>query len=374
MVVYLFLVYYGLTFVIVSEIMDAFRYVETFRFFATLPFIDIFKAVSGYYSQTASIDFIEPLLSFLMSRFTKSSHIYYAVFAAVFAFFYLRSFDLLYDQYKKNPNWNAWVFMVFTLVVIPITSLSVLRMWIAAWMFFYGTYLVLSTRKSKYLLVALSACLMHWSFITLNLLLVVYYFAGNRNTIYTPMAIISFFIPHLVNPLLEFVALFFGGGIAARVEGYTSESHSLMYQEWLGGNSWFLTLSHDLSWYFFIIAIVVIRVFKRDKMRGKLEESWYSFMLLLFTVVNLGRSLPNFGMRMQSIFILFASVYVFLYFMNRSERRIGFITVAGAFPLLLHTLIQFRRAADSMSAWIFTPGAGFPLLDPGLSIAELFLN
>ena len=109
-------------------------------------------------------------------------------------------------------------------------------------------------------------------------------------------------------------------------------------------------------------------------MRGKLEENWYSFMLLLFIIVNLGRSLPNFGMRMQTIFLLFASAYVFLYFMNRSEKRIGFITVAGAFPMLLHTFIQLRRAADSTSAWLFAPGAGLPFLDPGLTIAEVFFN
>lgn len=371
MVVYLFLVYFGLTYVADSEIMDSFRYVETFRFFATLPFKDIFKAVSGYYFYHASVDFIEPLLSFLISRITQSQHIYTAVFAALFAFIYLRSFNLLYDQYKESPNWNAWVFMVFSIVIIPITSLSVLRMWIAAWMFFYGAYHVLLTRKLKYLLFALSACLMHWSFISLNLILFAYYFAGNRNYIYTPLAIISFFIPHIINPMLEFSATLFGGGIEARVEGYTSESHSLVFQDYLAQNSWFLTLSHDMIWYFFMFAIVVIRIFKRDSVRGKLEENWYSFLLLLFTLVNLGRSIPDFGMRMQNIFILFASVYLFLYFKNLSERRIRFLTVLGLFPLLLYTLIQFRIGADGMNAWLFTPGFGLPLLDPGLSLAEV---
>lgn len=374
MVIYFFMVYFGLTFVVESEIMDSFRYMETFRFFGTLPFKEIFKAVGGYYSFNASVDFMEPMLSFLISRVTSNHQIFFGVFAALFAFFYLRSFNLLYDQYRQRPNWNAWVFMAFSVIVIPITSLSVLRMWIAAWMFFYGAYQLLSTHKSKYLLFALSACLMHWSFISLNLLLIIYYFAGNRNYIYTPMAIVSFFIPHVVYPFLEYTGSIFGGGIQARVAGYSGESHSLVFQDYLASTSWFLRLNNELIWYFFLFAVIVIRVFYRNSVRGKLEENWYSFLLLIFTLVNLGRSIPDFGLRMQTVFILFASVYVFLFYKNLGEKKLKLLTYLALVPLLLYTFIQFRIGADSMNAWLFAPGFGLPLLDPAMSLAEVFFN
>ena len=212
-VIFFFLVYFGLTFVSDNELMDSFRYVETWRFYASLPLSDIFRAVGGYYSYSSSVDFVEPLVAFLISRITGSHHVFFAVFAGIFAFFYLRSYNLLFDQYKGSPNWNSWVFMIFTLVVIPITSLSVLRMWIAAWIFFFWTFQVLQTHKFKYVLLALSACLVHWSFISIGLLLIGYYFAGNRRLIYTPLAIGSFFISQFLDPILEFVALSFGGGI-----------------------------------------------------------------------------------------------------------------------------------------------------------------
>lgn len=373
-VVYFFLVYFGLTFVADNEAMDSFRYLETFRFYSTLPFSDFFRVLGGYYSHGASLDFMEPSIAFLLSRFTTIHHVYFGVFAAIFAFFYLRSFNLLYDQFKKSPNWNAWVFMVFSMVVVPITSLNGLRMWIAAWMFFFGAYQVLLTHKPKYLLVALSACLMHWSFINLNVLLIVWYLAGNRTFLYTSLAIISFFISRFLQPLLVLVAGFAGGGIAARVQGYTGESHSMTYSDWLAGNSWFLQLNQDLIWYFFIAAIILIRINRRNIVRDKFEENWYSFLLLLFTLVNFGRSIPDFGRRMQTIFILFSTVYVFLYFRNLPDQRLKFITIAGTIPLLLYALIEFREAADSMSALLLTPGLGVPLLNPGLSLAELIFN
>ena len=374
MVVYLFLVYFGLTFVADNELMDAYGYAETFVFYSTLPFKEFFNVLTGQYSRGANLDFIEPAITFLVSRVTNNYHIFFAVFASIFAFFFLRSFNFLYYDYRKSPNLNTWIFMVFAIAVIPITELSGLRMWIAAWIFFYGAYQLLSTRNFKFLLIALSASLMHWSFINLSLLLIIWYVVGNRTFIYSLLAIASFFLPFFLQPVLQFVAGYSGAGIASRVEGYTSESHSETYQEWFESTSWFIQLNHDMIWYFFIAAIIIIQIFNRGIMKGNLEKNWYNFLLLIFTLANFGRSIPDFGMRMQTVFLLFATVYVFLYYKNLSKEKLDFITVIGAFPLLLFVLIRFREAGDSMSAWLLTPGFGLPLLDPGLALTEVLFN
>jgi hypothetical protein len=109
-------------------------------------------------------------------------------------------------------------------------------------------------------------------------------------------------------------------------------------------------------------------------MSGKLEKNWYSFLLLIFTMANFGRSIPDFGMRMQTLFLLFASVYVFFFYRNLADQKLRYLTIIGAFPLLLFTLIRFREAADSMSAWLLTPGFGLPLLGPGLTLTEVLFN
>jgi hypothetical protein len=374
LVVFFFLVYFGLTFVADNELMDAYGYAETFIFYSTLPMKEFFNVLSGAYTRGATLDFMEPAITFILSRFTSNYHIFFAVFAAIFAYFNLRSFNSLYDQYRESPNLNSWVFLAFSLTVVPITELSGLRMWTAAWIFFWGAYQLLLTRKFKFLLLALSACLMHWSFINVSLLLVIWYVAGNRNFIYTVLAIASFFLHYFLQSALEFVIEITGAGIASRVEGYTSESHSETYQEWFESTSWFIQLNHDMIWYFFIAAIVLIRITNRGIMQGKLEKNWYGFLLLLFTLANFGRSIPDFGMRMQTLFLLFASVYLFLYFKNLSTKKLNYITVIGAFPLLLYTLIRFREAADSMSAYLMAPGFGMPLLNPGLALTEVLFN
>ena len=112
MVVFFFLVYYGLTFVYDNIYVDASRYVEDLARTAALPFSDFGKVVAGLYSDT-TVDIVEPFVSFVISRFTTSGNIFYAVWAAIFAFFFLKSINSLYDRYQLNPGLNALIFLAF---------------------------------------------------------------------------------------------------------------------------------------------------------------------------------------------------------------------------------------------------------------------
>ena len=106
-IVYLFLIYYGLTFVVAQTGMDSYQYVRRFQYNATLPFSDFFKIVGGLYSSDTSVDIIEPFISFVVSRFTSDYRFLFAAYAALFGFFYLKSINLLYNRYQENPGWNS---------------------------------------------------------------------------------------------------------------------------------------------------------------------------------------------------------------------------------------------------------------------------
>ncbi len=54
--------------------------------------------------------------------------------------------------------------------------------------------------------------------------------------------------------------------------------------------------------------------------------------------------------------------------------KINIFSLIGLFPILLYSAIEFRKGADTINAWIFTPGLGLPLFVPGLSIADLLFH
>ena len=292
---YLFLIYYGLTFVIAQTGMDSFQYVRRFEYNATLPFSDFFKIVGGLYATDTSVDILEPFISFVVSRFTSDYRFLFAAYAALFGFFYLKSINLLYNRYQEKPGWNSLIFMIFFIVIIPITSINAPRMWIAAWIFFYGAYHVILNRDARYFLLTFGACFMHWSFILVNIVLVVYFFVGNRNYIYFPIVLLSFIFPSGLIPFFNWASGNSGAALQLRYSGYSSEDYNLAVMEDLQQTRWFINFSNDIIFYYLLIVLIIIYFTHKDLMNSKPEKNLFSFLLLFLAFVNFGAPFPDFA-------------------------------------------------------------------------------
>lgn len=373
-VVYLFLVYYGFSFVIANPYMDAARYALAFQENASLPFSEFFRVVGGLYTSNTSMDIVEPLISFTLSRFTSHSSVLFAGYAAIFGFFYLGSINYLYSRYQKNPGWDGIIFLLFFIFLCPITNINGFRMWTAAWIFFYASYHVVLYRNTKFIFLALFSSLVHFSFLAANAVLLLYFFLGNRNYIYIPLVLISFVLPQLIAPVFRSLAFRMGGGIQDRYEGYSSEGYITALQQSREQASWFMQIGNSMLFYFLILAIVYIKIYSGSLMKNEPEKNLFSFVLLLLAFVNFGRAVPSFGGRFQMVFWMFATFYVFLYSAKLSPGRIHFHTLVGLFPMLLFTAITFRNASASINAWLFSPGLGIPFLASGVSVAHLLFG
>jgi hypothetical protein len=335
-----------------------------------LPFKEFFKMVGGLYSDT-TVDVIQPLLVFIVSRFTNYPGVLFAAFAALFGFFYLKSINLLYSRYKKNPDMNGLIFIIFFVFILPITQINGFRMWTAAWIFIYGSYYVVLYGDKRYLIVALAASLVHFSFIIANTVLLIYFFLGNRNIVYIPVVILSFIIPDLIAPYVQSIGGSLSGALASRYTGYTNEAVLIVNEERMQYAAWFMRLRVDLILYYLIFAIIYIQIKSGKLMQDKPERNMFSFLLLFLSFVNFGGVIPTVGNRFQIVFFLFATFYIIIYILKLPDKKISLLTWIGLFPMLLFAAVSFRQGADTINAWIFSPGFGLPLLAPGLSLSEL---
>ena len=369
-IVYMFLIYYGFNFVNTNTAIDAYRYALELKINSGRSFSDFFRIVGGLYSDT-NVDIVEPLISFIVSRFTSHYSLYFAVWAAIFGFFYLKSINLIYKNIIINPGWNSIILLLFFTMILPITTISGVRMWTAAWMFFYGAYRLITEKNPKFLLITLPAILVHWSFLSANAILVIYFFVGNRNIVYFPLALASFVLPHLASPFFKSIALKLGGGLEQRYSNYSSEGYVSGVQEWAAQSSWFIRITNDLVFYYLLLAIVVIQLSNRHLMNGKIERNLFSFLLLFLAFVNFGMPIPSFGERFMILFFLFATAYLILYFVKLPGTKLSFLVILGLFPMALYTLIIFRIGTESISAWILSPSFGVPLFAPILSLYEV---
>ena len=66
-------------------------------------------------------------------------------------------------------------------------------------------------------------------------------------------------------------------------------------------------------------------------MKENSEKNLFSFLLLFLSFVNFGMPIPSFGERFQALFFLFATMYIFLFFLKLPGNRIYLITLLLAF-------------------------------------------
>lgn len=372
MVIYSFLVYYGLNYVLdITGYTDAVRYSAHLKEIAALPLSDFFRVVGGFSNGEASLDFIEPLISFLVSRFTTDHRLLFGAYAAIFGFFYLKSVSFAYECCRKNPGWNSMIHLIFFIVILPVTYINGVRMWTAAWIFLYGAYNVILNRDPRYFLITAGSVLMHWSFLSANAILAIYYFAGNRNIFYLPLAIASFILPGLLSSVFQRASLFLGGGLQGRFEMYSDESYGLTVQAMAQEASWFLKIGYDLVIFYLFAASLILHYSFSARMNSKAERNLFSFLLLFLAFVNFGKEIPSFGERFQILFFLFGTLYLIIFYSKMPGKKLDYLSLVGLFPMALYAGIVFRQGVDSINAWLFTPILGLPLYMPALSIGEL---
>lgn len=243
-------------------------------------------------------------------------------------------------------------------------------MWIAAWIFFYGAYHVILNRDPRYLLLTFGACLMHWSYILVNIVLVIYFFIGNRNYIYFPIVLLSFIFPSGLVPFFNWASGNSGAALQLRYSGYSSEDYNLAVMEDLQRTKWIVNFSNDIVFYYLVVVLFVIYFARRDLMNNKAEKNLFSFILIFLAFVNFGTPFPDFA-RFKIIFLLFATLYIFLYLVKLPGVKINLLTAVGILPMAIYSAIQFRVGSEVINSWIFMPGLGTPWLFPGITLADM---
>jgi hypothetical protein len=178
-------------------------------------------------------------------------------------------------------------------------------------------------------------------------------------------------VPGLVAPYLQLVASKLGGSLETRYSMYSSEEYVISRQEAIENAIWYVRFGNDLVFYFLVFAIVYIAYITRKETQDKTAQNLFSFNLVILTFVNFGMQIPSFGGRFQVVFILFATLYVLLYFVEHENYRMNYLTWIGSFPMLVYAALQFRNASDTINAWILSPGFGLHYFVTPFSLSQL---
>ena len=293
-IIWLFVAFFGYTMVI-SEGIDSYTYRSKFTQSANSTQEE--RKISIYESgEKDSIDFIEPIISTIVSSFTSNARILFAVYGLIFGFFYSRNIWILLDKINSPIN-IILIILIFTFVLInPFWNINGFRYNTAAQVFVYGMLLYFVEGNKKGVWFILITFTIHFSFLIAIFIFAIYFILGNRITLYFYFFVTSLFIEGLQLDTVRENLIFLPEIFQERTSSYVNDEYAEAIANTYETANWYLK-GHKNALHYAISALLIFIFWKGKSLlrREKLHYAYFSFILLFYGFANFMSSIPSGG-------------------------------------------------------------------------------
>lgn len=349
-IILLFFIFFALVF-IPENAGDGSRHARLFLKTAERPISELFDIINDVIQRNsgAYLDIYTPIVNYTLSRVSNWPNTAFAFHALVFGFFYLKSIEIVYDEFplKRYYNLNSLVFFVFFVTLISIHRISFVRFYTAGWLFFYMSYQYFKTKERKYLLWSTLSVLIHLSILPLFGLLLLHSFLGNRTKIYTLILVFSFITPDFFNQIFEQLQ-------TSRPEGLLEDKlNTYADKDFLRGR---VNRLENLNWYakykfsaiifsLFSVALIFVIKFWRGR-QDDLQNALLSYVVLLLAFYNFITATVGASERYFLLVALYILVYLFRHFQINKVNQVSSMTLLCLGPMLLWIVMEIRLIAQ----------------------------
>ena len=357
-IVWLFVAFYGYTMVLSTSGIDAQRYRDQFIKVAEEG-RTIDEDIEYYKNDVNVVDFVKPILNIAISKITNNYKILFLVYGLIFGYFFSRSLWLLIERHKHRMLGLSILLLIVFALVNPIWNINGFRFWTAAQVFVYGCLIYFLEDKKRGLLITLMTFFVHFSFLIPIGILFIYYFIGNRLTIYFYFFVASLFITELnleaVRSNLNFVPAIF----EYKVNAYVREEYKEKRMINLQATNWYVKwFDRALKYSIYVFLITIYWRGQGYIKKNKKLFRLFCFSLLLFGFVNIISSIPTVG-RFINVAISLSLALVILYLQFVEDKLMNLIVRISIPALLLFLIVSIRIGFYTMS---LTTVLGNPLI------------
>ncbi|MFW5804786.1 MAG: hypothetical protein ACOCWG_06105, partial [bacterium] len=304
-----------------------------------------------FYSQSSGfIDFVQPLILFIVSRFTDNHNILFGFYGLIFGFFYSRNIWYLFDHLKEDDRFFNLVLILTFSFVVGFWNINGFRMWTAAHVFFFGAIRYLHKKNIHGLFIAFCSMFFHFSFLLPALIFALFVVIGNRLTIFYWFFIFSFFLAQVDLAVIRDTLLnYLPSVFYSKIMGYTHEGYAELVAERAGKMVWYARLYGQFLYWMIVIFLSFIyfsglRALKKNNPLRIL----LGFIFLFYGFVNLLSHIPSMG-RFYSVANLFALTFLFFYLQKVSGdsilNKIKVLTIPVQF---FFCIVSLRLAFDTI--------------------------
>lgn len=365
-IVWFFVIFFGFTFVISGEGVDANRYRDWFLLMGRHN-ISFSTFVSFLYSAgTRYVDVVQPLISFLLSKVTNDPRILFAVFGSILGYFYSRNVWYLLDHAgPRIVRHNLPLIITFGLL-IGFWQLNGFRFWTAAHVYLFGVLPYLIEGDKKKLWIASLSVFFHFTFLLPLAVLSMYMLLGNRVHVYFYFFIISLFIYEIDFQVINNLVSYFPSILQDRSLSYLSHDYAVERSEAIINKSWHARYYLDaLKLALLIMTAFVYFNIKKLKYRNNWLIAFFSFSLLFLGVFNILGNIPSVG-RFITLGNMFLVSFFFIYFQHDTNTRNNKLIMLVTSPLLLmFCIVSLRTGLDFFGIYTLFGNPVIALFGPG---------
>ena len=364
-VVWLFVAFYGFTFLATNKSFDSFDYMRKLAEMHEHQ-TDFSTIINSLYTIGGEKDLFAPFLLFLLSRFTDDPRILFLMVGLVFGYFYSRNLAIIQQRIGDEAKGYLLLLFIVLILIIPVWNINGVRYYTAANIFLYGilNFFLLNKNKKGLLFIALSA-LFHFSFLITFPILLIYYFVGNRYYAFLMLYLVSFFISSISIEPIQKIAESFVPSFADKVESYANYERIKEVKESYNERSIFsLVFINVLKYKILILLLYVHFMFKKS---GKLKSDVTLYNLLNFSLFFMGvfyilDYIPSVGRFITIANFLFIALFIIIFHNYGIKHRvISYV----ALPLsLIFILGKLYIGAKSIGFFTFT-NPFFAIWGPG---------
>lgn len=323
LVFFLFCICFGISFVVPEDknsgyTGDGVTYRLKFQRIAKYKTSEFGKLMKDYFEfDDGEKDFYAIASSFIVSRFTNNYHYIFGFYAAIFAFFLLKSLRFITrEQVFKNTFYCILLALIFVMSN-PIFNINGVRFWTAAWVGIYCLFEIFINKNKRFLILACLTPLIHVSFfVYLSVLLIAILFR-HFTKFWIILFVLSFFISEVAFLLLESIENYLPEFLARVIRLYTDPEVMASKDE-------------QRVWYYAIFTIpprliinLTVLFFVKNVSQIEMKPisfNIYKLILVWMTFVNFTMLVPALGGRFLQLVIPLI-VYVWLTVFNVKKKK-----------------------------------------------------
>lgn len=323
----------------------------------------LWNVLKRYQFERNSMDYYQPIVTYLISRFTDNGHVLFAVFAIVFGFFYSRNIWYVLDRLPNKRFGSIGILVALYFLVCPITQINGVRMWTALHIYVYAMLPYLLDRDKSKLWYLILAPFVHFSFLYVSLFAAAYVLLPfnfkTRNLTFASVALIIFIGSMFVNTLnLDEVngmlQEYSPEAYESRIDLYVNQDAADRNASYLALSNWYVSASGNIQkWCYNLLLLFMFPCIKRNFSGNTNISNIYVFSLLLGSFANIMALIPS-GGRFQLLAMMFKLAIILIVTINipKTDRFIKYINPA-LIILLIPLFVEFRKVLDYVGISFF---------------------